>query len=51
VDDKQFDWKPVTVTDPKGLLNLAPPDKTVIFATATYDAPAAGQRAVVSWQR
>jgi putative membrane-bound dehydrogenase-like protein len=42
VDGKPFDWKPVTVTDPKGLLNLAPPDKTVIFATATYDAPAAG---------
>ncbi len=42
VDGKSFDWKPVTVTDPKGLHNFAPPDKTVIYATATYNAPAAG---------
>jgi putative membrane-bound dehydrogenase-like protein len=42
VDGKSYDWKPVTVTDPKGLLHYPPSDKSVIYATATYDAPAAG---------
>ncbi|MGB7157478.1 MAG: hypothetical protein WBD40_05395 [Tepidisphaeraceae bacterium] len=42
VDGKQYDWKPVTVTDPKGLQPMSSPDKSVIYATATYDAPAPG---------
>ncbi|MDQ3441853.1 MAG: PQQ-dependent sugar dehydrogenase [Planctomycetota bacterium] len=42
VDGKSYDWKPLTVADPKGLIHYAPSDKSVIYATATYDAPAAG---------
>ncbi|HEV2296438.1 MAG TPA: HEAT repeat domain-containing protein [Tepidisphaeraceae bacterium] len=42
VNGQPFDWKPVTLADPNGLHHLAPPDKTVIYATAIYDAPAAG---------
>ncbi len=40
IDGKSFDWKPVTLTDPQGLQNFPQADKSVLYATATYDAPA-----------
>ncbi len=42
VNGKSIDWKPLTVTDPKGKQALEMPDNSVVYLSATYPCTAAG---------